>query len=243
MGPGRTGVKGVLRDQAEVQARARNGKNRPLKKAVDEGVGGKTFLEEERDRELERMMLEGLDTNVASKMNGAGAGRFGHLREVGMAGFVGAVEKEARGVWVVVHLYEPSLDRCFDIDSTLTRLARLNTQTKFVRTRAGALGFASKGSSNSSRNIRRTRPPTVQEDDPYADGDEEDEVDDDDVDLDMLPTILVYRDGELVHNWVRVDWEAGEAGVEELLRRHNILSSYAGAGVGNCGLPSDDEDL
>lgn len=107
LGPGRTGVKGVLRDQAEVQARARNGKTHLPKKGADEGVGGKTFLEEEKDRELERMMLEGLDTSAAAKMNGVGAGRFGHLREVGMAGFVSAVEKEARGVWVVVHLYEP----------------------------------------------------------------------------------------------------------------------------------------
>lgn len=33
----------------------------------------------------------------------------------------------------------------------------------------------------------------------------------------MLPTMLVYQDGELVHNWVRVDWEADRAGIEELL--------------------------
>lgn len=39
----------------------------------------------------------------------------------------------------------------------------------------------------------------------------------DSVDTDMLPTMLVYRDGELVHNWVRVDWESGRADVEELL--------------------------
>jgi hypothetical protein len=35
----------------------------------------------------------------------------------------------------------------------------------------------------------------------------------------MLPTLLVYRDGELVHNWVRVDWVAGQAGIEDLLAR------------------------
>ena len=49
------------------------------------------------------------------------------------------------------------------------------------------------------------------------DYDDEDSEVDDDVDLDMLPTMLVYLNGELVHNWVRVDWEAGEAGIEELL--------------------------
>lgn len=64
------------------------------------------------------------------------------------------------------------------------------------------------------------------EDDPYAyddkDGyDEEDDEDEDDdnVDLDVLPTMLVYRNGDLVHNWVRVDWEAGDAGLEEYLTK------------------------
>jgi hypothetical protein len=33
-------------------------------------------------------------------------GKFGHLREVGVQGFVASVEKEDRGTWVVVHLYE-----------------------------------------------------------------------------------------------------------------------------------------
>ena len=68
------------------------------------------------------------------------------------------------------------------------------------------------------------------EDDPYGHGEEEvktpyydeEEYEEEDVDTDMLPTLLVHRDGELVHNWVRVDWEAGEAGVEELLSRHVV---------------------
>ena len=45
------------------------------------------------------------------------------------------------------------------------------------------------------------------------------EEDEDAVDTDMLPTMLVYRAGELVHNWVRVDWEAGVVGVGDLLER------------------------
>lgn len=65
------------------------------------------------------------------------------------------------------------------------------------------------------------------DEDPYDDGEEEEktpyydeeEYEEEDVDTDMLPTLLVYRDGELVYNWVRVDWEAGRAGVEELLSR------------------------
>ena len=60
----------------------------------------------------------------------------------------------------------------------------------------------------------------------FVDSDEEEEEDDDDVDLDMLPTMLVYRDGQLVHNWVRVDWEAGRAGFEELLNKYDLFFSF-----------------
>ena len=169
-----------------------------------------------------------------------------------------------------------SLDRCYALDEMLARLARTYPETKFLRARAAALGFASAGTS-SSRTKGFTRLDKMpgrfvddDEEDPYADGavekayyDDEEEADDeeDDVDTDMLPTLLVYRDGELVHNWVRVDWEAGAAGVEDLLarwaqlvmpfhpqishlfvlRRHVISGSMSG---GNCGLPEDEgEDL
>jgi hypothetical protein len=44
------------------------------------------------------------------------------------------------------------------------------------------------------------------------------EENEDEVDVDMLPTILVYRAGELVYTWVRVDWEA-ETGLADLLQK------------------------
>jgi hypothetical protein len=89
------------------------------------------------------------------------------------------------------------------------------------------LGFASlkpKGSQVGSSRLGSLREED-DEDDPYAYDDkddydeEEEDVDDDNVDLDVLPTMLVYRNGDLVHNWVRVDWEAGEAGLEEYLTK------------------------
>jgi hypothetical protein len=60
----------------------------------------------------------------------------------------------------------------------------------------------------------------------YEDDDEADDFRDDDVDLDMLPTMLVYRSGDLVHNWVRVDWEAGDAGLEEFLEKSVLLRDF-----------------
>ena len=97
MGPGRTGVKGVIRDEAEVKARA------------SQKQASKAEYDEEK---WEEMMLEGLDKlNLSKASNGTGgARRFGHLREVGMRGYVDAVEKEERGIWVVVHIYDPVSD-------------------------------------------------------------------------------------------------------------------------------------
>lgn len=48
------------------------------------------------------------------------------------------------------------------------------------------------------------------DDNPEFDEHESDEAEDEDIDLDMLPTLLAYCDGELVHTWVRVDWEVKE---------------------------------
>ena len=169
------------------------------------------------------------------------------------------------------------MDRCATLDDTLGRLARLYPQVKFLRARAGALGFATnKSTVNSSSTLRppfqlhRTpsrkilvpgRFPTDSDSDSDDDDSEEEKSDDgwgdDAVDTDVLPTLLVYRAGDLVHSWIRVDWEA-KMGVEELLRRcvlipyalpeftmnmrdsHHIL--VEGGSNSNCGLPSDDDD-
>ena len=254
MGPGRTGVKGVIRDRNEAAARerSRKGEERAELAARMEraNLGGKTFLEE-------------LDDPIA--LEGRQRGRFGHLREVGLSGFVPAVEED-RNVWVVVHIYDPvsatthmlrltptthlccfcppplavikALDRCDTIDDRLMHLARENPDTKFIRCRASAIGFAL----NPRAKPRSSRPPSStylsksrisprfthqDDDDPYgSDTDEPTGIDglnggedEEDVDTDMLPTMLVYRSGQLVHNWVRVDWEAGLLGIDELLAR------------------------
>ena len=125
------------------------------------------------------------------------------------------------------------------LDETLSRLARANPSTKFLRARAGALGFATSTSKSNSSSLLRApfplhRTPSrkilvpgrfAEEDEDEEDGEygsDDDRSDggweDDEVDTDVLPTMLVYRGGQLVHSWIRVDWEA-KAGVEELLRK------------------------
>ena len=253
--PGRTGVKGVIRDRNEAERGARDkraAEMKELNKRMEKAsLTGLSYLEEkglkQDDGELEELSFA-LVRDQGRTSHGR-SGRFGHLREVGLDGFLKAIEAEERHVWVVLHLYHPvrfshgcypatlnprlqSLDRCEALDNTMGKLAREHATVKFLRAKASAVGFASGSSSTGpkrtlSQNLTHKRPTVLEEDeeDPYGDPeydekgfeDAVDHDDEDDVDTDVLPTMLVYRGGDLVYNWVRVDWEAGDAGVEELL--------------------------
>ena len=110
--PGRTGVKGVIRDRNEVERSTRDKRateikelNQNMEKA---SLTGMTYLEEkalEQDEELEELRFARVRDN--GRTSHGGGGRFGHLREVGLDGFLKAVEAEERHIWVVVHLYHP----------------------------------------------------------------------------------------------------------------------------------------
>ncbi|KAF7778528.1 hypothetical protein Agabi119p4_2873 [Agaricus bisporus var. burnettii] len=261
MGPGRTGVKGVIRDRDEAVEMERNKNAKEMEnlrnKMAAGNLGGKTYLEEEREKvargedQFDELVLKELEKDLAKRdVFGAPRARFGYLREVGVKQFVDAVEREGRGVWVVIHIYDPSLERCFELDDLLARVAKENPATKFLRARATALGFAKVNKSRTKLRSSKRQLQTYEEDyddifddDEEEDGDSEDQ-DDENVDLEMLPTILVYRDGELVHNWVRVDWVAGEEGVGELFRNQNIIQSNVIQQVLEIDHPeSDDPDF
>jgi hypothetical protein len=108
MGTGRTGVKGVIRDRAEVIEMNRMKKEREMeelkRKMEKASLGGKTFLEEEEESEKQLRASE--RRNGRMDMFGNRRGKFGYLREVGVEGFVGAIEQEERDVWVVIHIYD-----------------------------------------------------------------------------------------------------------------------------------------
>jgi hypothetical protein len=109
MGPGRTGVKGVIRDQAEAMAKEKSkialnvsALNRKME-ATSLAAGGRTWQEDEDERRIE----QGLEPIQRSKSGATGkpAIKYGHLREVGVANYVEAVEDpNAR---VIVHIYDP----------------------------------------------------------------------------------------------------------------------------------------
>jgi hypothetical protein len=120
MGPGRTGVKGVIRDRDEAEAMEKDQQSRELdemqRRMEKSHLGGKTFLEEERekaalglDERVDSLVMRELEASKEWRQDIFGNNkdrRFGHLREVGLKGFVAAVEEE-RAIWVVVHIYEP----------------------------------------------------------------------------------------------------------------------------------------
>jgi hypothetical protein len=117
MGPGRTGVKGVIRDRDESERleREKRGKEtREIRQKMEKtDLGGRTFLEEERlkapDEQVDEIVRKERE-NSANQRSPFGLpreSRFGHLREVGMKGFLSAVEDEDKNTWIVVHIYDP----------------------------------------------------------------------------------------------------------------------------------------
>lgn len=119
MGPGRTGVKGVIRDRNEARDRERTLKDERVKELRQQmertAITAKSYREEQAENEAkDDERGDGiLGRGVKRTMHFQGGwddqsdANFGHLREVGARGFVAAVEEVDRDVWVVVHLYHP----------------------------------------------------------------------------------------------------------------------------------------
>ncbi|CAE7136917.1 unnamed protein product [Rhizoctonia solani] len=242
MGPGRTGVKGVIRDRAEARARENSKRaqevaelNAKLEKSA---ITARTFKEDEEQDAKERYRRRRW-RELKERATGGSAG-FGHLREIGVHGFVEAVENERPQTWVVVHIYELGVARCGAVDEALARLARSHVSTKFLRTRASVIGFAvlNSGSGMFDPRVAPTRKVQNGEED---DSDAASQVE---VDTDMLPTVLVYRAGQLEHTFIRVDWEAGSGGIQNLLIKHGVLPSISfSANPGDSlGLQESDEE-
>jgi len=239
MMPGRTGVKGVIRDRDEAVSIENSRKAKEIKELNEKmersNLGGLTYLEEKAldEKEAAKALEEERKYDDIRERHRLRVelrqGEFGYLREVGFSNFVNAIEKERPGVWVVVHLYDNSLERCAQLDLTLGRLAKSNPSVKFIRSKAGALGFASLAS--------------------HTDPEEDEEPVEEPVDTDMLPTVLVYRDGELVHNWVRVDFvikdeiSPSETNIGPLLEKYDIIPRPSTSGFDpSRSFPEVDDD-
>ncbi|KAG8930761.1 hypothetical protein FRC02_003722 [Tulasnella sp. 418] len=283
MGPGRTGVKGVIRDRNEAKEREAEKLKQERTQLADRmkkmDLSAKTYLEEVDAEDKTKEQREGdawqgiegwrrkrmmeLKGGLQSSESSAAAGGplYGHLREVGMNGFVGAVESVPKQVWVILHIYDSSLSRCAVLDAQLVHLARRYPSAKFLRAKASAIGFTTNGSNSqgSGRTGGLPRPGVsslssrryAEHDDLADDSDEEQPGSfriEPEPDYDVLPTMLVYRAGELEFNWPRVDVDlknsgGGVEGLEALLSRHRIIQPYNVASQPHAGSLSDEEEL
>lgn len=128
MGPGRTGVKGVIRDRDEAEELHRQKRNVQVeemrRKMEKSSLVGKTFLEEEREKgpgeKVDEIVAKEREKERKDVFGRPREGKFGHLREVDVHNFLSSVEKEERGIWVVVHLYE-SVRLCRCVTCALTQ--------------------------------------------------------------------------------------------------------------------------
>ena len=154
---------------------------------------------------------------------------FGHLREVDADHYAHAIDGEDPSVFVVVHIYVKVRNKegegegretfnpeeaswegytndkilfvrqyvhaCAQVTSALSTLARTNMHVKFIQVRAGEIGFGSGGK------------------------DVADELEADEEADEVVPTLLVYKAGQLVANLVRIDLEEQfKPGEEQNLR-------------------------
>lgn len=120
----------------------------------------------------------------------------------------------------------------------MARLARASPRTKFIRVKATAIAFALKksetgalGPSSTGSKIRGGQERyVVSEDSNFTEeADYDDQEEEAEADTDMLPTMLIYERGELRNTWIRVDWEAGKDGIENLLLKYAFQDAVPSA--------------
>jgi hypothetical protein len=121
-------------------------------------------------------------------------------------------------VVLIVCCFAQDMPRCESVMGEILSLARKYPTDSgndggpiWLKARATALSFSLLPSTTPLSTLNEN---DTDESDEYADDEEAPR----EADPDVLPTLLAYRDGELVHTWIRVDWCAPE-GVEALLRR------------------------
>ncbi|PWN50991.1 thioredoxin-like protein [Violaceomyces palustris] len=232
-------------DEAEARRKREKELEESKGESDDEEASARAIAElKAREQRREQRIAElraGSINRSSSPLSAAGGPRglaggqrwFGHLREVDQNGYVAAIDQEDPSVPVVIHIYGKSVEACAALTFSLSSLARQYPLTKFLQVRATSIGFGG-GAGGSLINKHHGR--GHQDDDDHYD---EDDDDDDDIlavmekeesAAEVLPTLLVYKGGQLVANLVRVDlddgWKGGsESAVRDILSRYDALRS------------------
>ncbi|PWN25590.1 hypothetical protein BDZ90DRAFT_234032 [Jaminaea rosea] len=149
--------------------------------------------------------LQGGQGTSASSSQRAATATYGQLLEVDGDEYASQIDDVPIGTSVVVHIYSHLSPTCHTLCSSLSSLAQLHPATKFLQVPAWQIGFGL-SSSSAAR---------------LSDDDEEEESEAtlhrraeaiEQEAAAVTPTILIYRDGQLVANLVRVDLIPREEG-------------------------------
>jgi thiol-disulfide isomerase/thioredoxin len=123
----------------------------PKPPASDEEESEEEVLDENerRERELDEVSLDELDQldgfeddhfmevyrrkRIAELRAQAMTEKFGELTQISEVDFIREVTEASKEVWVVVHLFQPSLPQCRLLNERLSQLASKYRATKFVK--------------------------------------------------------------------------------------------------------------
>lgn len=144
---------------------------------------------------------------------------YGKLFDVDGQDYASTIDQAPAETTVVVEIASDLVQRSRRLTSSLQGLAPLYPNTKFIRVRAIDIGFGlpSKQASEDGENLASSD----SEDHASASDSRLRRLEQEEGICDVLPTLLIYRNGELVHNLVRVDLEEGyEQGDEQDVERY-----------------------
>ena len=119
---GNTGVKGVINDYLDTkkemvqQQREREARVKAL--IAEQSVTCASTLEQE-ELDDEEFFAAYKAKRMAELRNQAFGPRFGHYVQIGQQEYVDAVDKEHKGVYVIVHLYKDSIEECRQLNKYL----------------------------------------------------------------------------------------------------------------------------
>lgn len=89
--------------------------------------------EDEIDEEEERIFEQYRRQRMAEMREAQQKSIFGEVREISKSDWVTEVNKAGEGIWVVIHVYKPSIPICKLVNQHFSALASKFPQTKFLR--------------------------------------------------------------------------------------------------------------
>ncbi|XP_045181408.2 phosducin-like protein 3 [Mercenaria mercenaria] len=90
-------------------------------------------IEDDIDEEEEKIFEQYRRQRMAEMREAQQKNKFGEVREISKSDWVTEVNKAGDGIWVVIHVYKPSMPLCKLVNQHISNLAQKFPATKFLR--------------------------------------------------------------------------------------------------------------